>query len=69
VSYSLSTPPTQGTIFLFHFIGLFETGSEYVAQIGLELVIFLPLPPKWLDYKYVPPRLAKNVILIGSQIL
>jgi hypothetical protein len=35
---------------------VFETGSRYIAQIGLELKILLPLPPECWDYKYEPPH-------------
>jgi hypothetical protein len=30
----------------FSFFGVFETGSCYVAQAGLELAVVLPQPPK-----------------------
>jgi hypothetical protein len=32
----------------------FETRSHSVAQAGLELMIFLPLPPEYQDYKHIP---------------
>jgi hypothetical protein len=35
-----------------------ETGSHFVAQTGLELVILLPLPLKCWDYRCVPSHLA-----------
>jgi hypothetical protein len=35
-----------------------ETGSSYVAQSGLELVILLPLPPESWYYRCAPPRLG-----------
>jgi hypothetical protein len=39
-------------LFFFFF---FETGSCYVDQTGLNLVIFLPQPPVYWDYRYVLP--------------
>jgi hypothetical protein len=36
--------------FFFPVFCLFEIGSPYVAQAGLELVIFLPPPPECWDY-------------------
>jgi hypothetical protein len=32
---------------------LHETGSHCVAQVGLELAILLPLPPRYWNYRYV----------------
>jgi hypothetical protein len=43
---------------LFYFIYVFETGSHYVAQAGLEIKILLLHPPKSRDYRHVPPSLA-----------
>jgi hypothetical protein len=35
-----------------------KTGSPYVAQAGLQLAVLLPQPPKFWDYRHVPPCLA-----------
>jgi hypothetical protein len=35
-----------------------ETRSRYVAQAGLELMVFLSLPPECWDYRGAPPFLA-----------
>lgn len=32
--------------------------SHYVAQVGLELVILLPLPPEWWDDRHIRRCLA-----------
>jgi hypothetical protein len=40
--------------FYFFLIFFFETGSYYVAQVGLEFTFLLPHPPKSWDYKCVP---------------
>jgi hypothetical protein len=37
---------------------IFETRSHYVAQASLKLVILLPPPLKYWDYRIVPPCLA-----------
>jgi hypothetical protein len=42
----------------FFFFFFIETGFHYVAQVGLELMIFLPQPP----------RLILNVIKILSSV-
>jgi hypothetical protein len=34
--------------------------SHYVAQTGLELMIFMPQPPQCWDYTCIPPYLAKK---------
>jgi hypothetical protein len=39
-----------------------------VAQVGLELSIFLPPPPKYWVYKHMPPHLGLNIILKGITI-
>jgi hypothetical protein len=33
---------------------LFETGSHYIAQTDLELLIILPLLPEFWDYRCAP---------------
>jgi hypothetical protein len=45
-------------IFLFTYFCFFETGSHYVAETGLDLMILLPPPPKCWDYKCVPSHPA-----------
>jgi hypothetical protein len=49
-------------IFLFCF---FEVGSPYVAQAGLELKIFLLLPPECRDCRHVPPLLVPEKFIHG----
>jgi hypothetical protein len=45
-------------LILFFFLFLvYETGTHYVAQTGLELLILLP---QCWDYRYVPPHPAKR---------
>jgi hypothetical protein len=44
----------------FLFVLLVETGSHYVAQAGLELVIILPQSPECWDYRYLLPCPAQN---------
>jgi hypothetical protein len=39
---------------------LFGVRVCYVAQSGLELVILLPLSPKYWDYKHAPPHWART---------
>lgn len=41
-------------LFFNSFYVLLEIGSCYVAQTGLELLIFLPRPPEWQDYRCAP---------------
>jgi hypothetical protein len=45
---------------------VFEIGSYYRAQAGLELTILLPQSPKFLHYRHGPPRLVRDRILINS---
>jgi hypothetical protein len=47
-------------------IFFFKTGSHYVAQVGLELLILLPLPPKCFDYRCMPPSLDKCPLLLRT---
>jgi hypothetical protein len=51
------------------FLVFFETGSGSVAQAGLKLLIYLPLPPECWNYRCVPPCLAKKAILIIGKIM
>jgi hypothetical protein len=37
-------------VFFFWFFGFFNSASLCMAQAGLGLTIFLPLPPKWQNY-------------------
>jgi hypothetical protein len=45
-------------IFLFSFVlfWFFETGSHYVAQLSLKLMILLAQPPKCWNYRHVLPE-------------
>jgi hypothetical protein len=51
---------TWGHFFCFAFLFLFfETGSNYVAQAGLEFKFLLPQPPNCWDYRrYTQPLSA-----------
>jgi hypothetical protein len=42
-------------LFLFCFV-LFETGSWYIAQDGLKLMILLPQSPECWDYRCAPSQ-------------
>jgi hypothetical protein len=46
-----------------HLLFFFETGSPYVGQTGLKLVILLSQPPKCWDYRCVPPYQAGHRFL------
>lgn len=35
--------------------GVFSKMRSPVAQAGFGLLILLPLPPEWLDYRHAPP--------------
>jgi hypothetical protein len=48
---------------LFSFFFFFEIESHYIAQGGLELMILLPLPPKFWDYMHMPPCLGQHYFL------
>jgi hypothetical protein len=37
---------------------VFETGSFYIVQVGLELVILLTHPPEDWNYRYRPQHLG-----------
>jgi hypothetical protein len=49
-------------MWVVYLIYSFETGSFYVAQVGLKLVILLPQPPRpsnqCLDYRSALPCFA-----------
>jgi hypothetical protein len=45
-------------LIFFKIFFFFDTGSSYVAEIILELVILLPHLPMWRDYRGIPPCLA-----------
>jgi hypothetical protein len=44
-----------------------ETGSLYIAQAGLELMILLPHPAKCWDYGHAPPCLAFFLVIVQSE--
>jgi hypothetical protein len=52
VSYESNDLLVMSTIFVF------ETGSRYVAQVGLKLEILLPQPPECWDYRRTSQYLA-----------
>jgi hypothetical protein len=42
---------------------IFEMGAYSVSQSGLEPMIFLPLPPRFWDYRWVvPPNQAQQLL-------
>jgi hypothetical protein len=49
----------------FYFVLLFETGSVYVAQDGLEFMMLQLQLPESSDYKHVPP-LSSNLQIFFS---
>jgi hypothetical protein len=55
----------MGILFLFIFFEFFETGSHYVAQVGLKLMNLLTQPPKYWDYRCEPACLARGGIYIN----
>jgi hypothetical protein len=44
--------------FIFFLLLFFKAWPHYVTQVGLELEVLLPLPPKCWDYRYILPCLA-----------
>jgi hypothetical protein len=46
------------SLIFFSFIHFFGTGSRYVSQAGLKVMIFLPQSPKCWEYMCAPQRLA-----------
>jgi hypothetical protein len=51
---------SQSCIFSVFVLFVFDTGSHYVSQLGLELVIFLPMPPPYWNYRCIPPSLPQS---------
>jgi hypothetical protein len=47
---------SHSILFIYLFLGI---GSHCVPQVGLELSILLPQPPKCWDYRCAPPCLAQ----------
>jgi hypothetical protein len=56
------------TIFCFVFCYVFKTESCYVSQIGLKLMLLLPLPPKCRDFRCEPLLPACSSFLIDYPI-
>jgi hypothetical protein len=44
------------------FFFLSEVMSHHVAQVGFELLILLPQPPKCWDYRPLPPHPAPDYV-------
>jgi hypothetical protein len=59
----------EGGFFFFVFGVFFETGSHYVPQAGLELMILLPQPPQCWDYRDILSGFTKfhQVLLIKKK--
>lgn len=49
---ALLLPSCSGVLFTG---GVFSKMRSPVAQAGFGLLILLPLPPEWLDYRHAPP--------------
>lgn len=47
----------------------FETGSDCGAQADLQLMTFLPQPPKGLDYRYAPQQLDEKLSFKRSTLV
>jgi hypothetical protein len=47
-------------LFVYLFMVVFETGSQYVAQAGLKLAILLSQPLEYRNYRHVPSYLKIN---------
>jgi hypothetical protein len=45
-------------------INFFETGSYYVAQVGLKPVILVHQPPKYWDSRHMPSHLTLMIFLM-----
>lgn len=54
-----------GLVVLFVVACCFETESLFVALAGLELEIYLPLPPECWDQRFASPHLARDFSYCG----
>jgi hypothetical protein len=48
-------------------LSFFETGCDYIAQVGLKLMILLPQPPEYWDYRSPPAGSPTIIFLITKK--